>query len=291
MLCNSLQKNGLGDNNAYALAIDKLGRLWVGHLNTGVSIFNEKDWKNYDVVDCPIGERIFDIKVCPKDGDVWMATSAGISRYKIDKDEWEHLTREDGLPEDQASVLAFKNDGTLIVGTKCHRLSIFTRNSNNGNYYFSKNIIAPDRFGPDNCSPVPFTPMGNNLSTNKSNMPSNLINDIIVTNNAGKETIYIATNAGLVKMNDQFKELLFWRGRDYANKIRGLYGGAPKGWQQAPKEIMDQLLLEDYLTCLAEDEQGVIWIGTRQNGTMLADAISGRKSYGEIKQWVIPTIS
>ncbi|MDR1478276.1 MAG: hypothetical protein LBJ00_04975, partial [Planctomycetaceae bacterium] len=72
-------KNGLGDNNGYALAIDKLGRLWVGHLNTGVSVFNGKDWKNYDVVDGPIGERIFDIKICPVDGDVWIATSAGIS--------------------------------------------------------------------------------------------------------------------------------------------------------------------------------------------------------------------
>ncbi|MDR2169721.1 MAG: hypothetical protein LBP59_06235 [Planctomycetaceae bacterium] len=44
-------KNGLGDNNGYGLTIDKLGRLWVGHLNTGVSVFNGKDWKNYDVVD------------------------------------------------------------------------------------------------------------------------------------------------------------------------------------------------------------------------------------------------
>jgi ligand-binding sensor domain-containing protein len=52
-------------------------------LNTGVSVFNGKDWKNYDVVDGPIGERIFDIKICPKDSDVWIATSAGISRYKI----------------------------------------------------------------------------------------------------------------------------------------------------------------------------------------------------------------
>ncbi|MDR2169722.1 MAG: hypothetical protein LBP59_06240 [Planctomycetaceae bacterium] len=51
-----------------------------------------------------------------------MATSAGISRYKIDSDNWKHLTREDGLIEDQASTLAFKNDGTLIVGTQCHRL-------------------------------------------------------------------------------------------------------------------------------------------------------------------------
>jgi hypothetical protein len=42
-----------------------------------------------------------------------------------------------------------------------------------------------------------------------------------------------------------------------------------------PKEIMDQLLLEDYLTCLAEDEQGVIWIGTRQSGFAIADSKTG----------------
>jgi ligand-binding sensor domain-containing protein len=90
----ALIPDGRGDNNGYALAIDKLGRLWVGHLNTRVSVFNGKDWKNYDVVDGPIGERIFDIKICPKDGDVWIATSAGITRYKIDSDTWEHLIRK-----------------------------------------------------------------------------------------------------------------------------------------------------------------------------------------------------
>ncbi|MDR1479042.1 MAG: hypothetical protein LBJ00_08870, partial [Planctomycetaceae bacterium] len=154
------------------MAIDKLGRLWVGHLNTGVSVFNGKDWKNYDVVDGPIGERIFDIKICPVDGDVWMATSAGISRYKIDTDDWEHFTREDGLLEDQASALAFKIDGTLIVGTQCHGLAIFNRNVK-GDYKHAKNIVAPERFGVGNCSPVPLVPMGKDL-------PSNLINDIIV---------------------------------------------------------------------------------------------------------------
>jgi hypothetical protein len=271
------------------LAIDKLGRLWVGHLNSGVSVYNGKDWKNYDVVDGPIGERIFDIKICPKDGDVWMATSAGISRYKINKDEWEHFTRENGLPEDQASVLAFKNDGTLIVGTQCYGLAIFNRIAN-GNYKFYQKIDAPERFGPGNCSPVPLEPREplDRRHPLNGRLLSNLINDIIVTKNTDKETIYVATNAGFVKMNDQFKGLSFWRGRDYADKVRGLYGGAPKGWQQAPKEIMDQLLPEDYLTCLAEDEQGVIWLGTRQNGTMLADAISGKKSYGTIKAMGYP---
>ncbi|MDR1483308.1 MAG: hypothetical protein LBT09_00640 [Planctomycetaceae bacterium] len=273
-------KNGLGDNNGYALAIDKLGRLWVGHLNTGVSVFNGKDWKNYDVVGGPIGERIFDIKICPKDGDVWTATSAGISRYKIDSDDWEHFTREDGLLEDQASSLAFKNDGTLIVGTQCHGLAIFNRTFK-GDYKHSKNIVAPDRFGPNSCSPVPLTPRGIGL-------PSNLINDILVSKNLETETIWIATNAGLVKANSDFKKIEYWRGKDYVDKVKGLYGGAPKDWKPVPSEVINQLLPEDYLTCLAEDDQGVIWMGTRQSGFKIADPQTGKYAFGTQKQMGFP---
>jgi len=37
--------NGLlGDDNGYAIACDKLGRIWVGHLNHGVSVYNGKQW-------------------------------------------------------------------------------------------------------------------------------------------------------------------------------------------------------------------------------------------------------
>jgi streptogramin lyase len=274
-------KNGLGDNNGYALAIDARGRLWVGHLNTGVSVFNGKDWRNYDVVDGPIGERIFDIEICPKDGDVWIATSAGISRYKIESDEWEHFTREDGLLEDQASALAFLDDGTLIVGTQCHGLAIFKRNANV--YKHSRNIIASERYG-SKISHVPLTPMGKFFH-------SNLINDILIAQNAPDEKlggVWIATSTGLIKANNDLTKFEFWRGKDYVDKVRGLWGGAPKDFKPAPKEVMDQLLPEDYLTCLAEDEQGVIWIGTRQNGFVIADAKTGKRAYGNPQRMGLP---
>jgi hypothetical protein len=45
-------KNGLGDNNGYALAIDTRGRLWVGHLNTGVSVFNLHFPKKSRFINC-----------------------------------------------------------------------------------------------------------------------------------------------------------------------------------------------------------------------------------------------
>jgi hypothetical protein len=82
--------------------------------------------------------------------------------------------------------------------------------------------------------------------------------------------------------------LEYWRGKDYAAKVRGLYGGAPKDWKEAPKEILSLLLPEDHLTCLAEDEQGAIWIGTWQNGMVIADQKSGKKSYGNPKTMGYP---
>jgi hypothetical protein len=238
-------------------------------LNSGVSVFNGERWKNYDVVDGPIGERVFDIQTCPIDGDVWIATSAGITRYKLNADEWEHFTREDGLLEDQASSLAFKKDGTLIVGTQCHGIAVFNRSGSN--YKHSKNITAPERFGVNNCSPVPLVPEGDGL-------PTNQINQVIV---ASDSKIWIATPTGLVRSDSSLKTLYYVRGKDYADKVRGLYGGAPKDWKECPNEVKEYLLPEDYITCVAEDATGTIWLGTRRRGFMAIDPKTGRRGTGD----------
>ncbi|MDR3109781.1 MAG: hypothetical protein LBU65_08850 [Planctomycetaceae bacterium] len=262
-------KDGLGDNNAYALVIDKLGRLWVGHVNRGVAVFNGEKWKKYDVLHGLIGDRVFDIQTCPVDGDVWIATSAGITRYKVDSDSWEYITRDDGLPEDQVSSIAFKKDGTLIVGTQCHGIAVFNRSG--GNYKHHKNITAPERFGIDNRSPVPLVPEGEGL-------PTNQINQIIV---AGDGNIWVATPTGLVRSNGALTKLQYVRGRDYADKVRGLYGGAPKDWKECPNEVKEYLLPEDYITCVAEDATGTIWLGTRRRGFMAIDPKTGRRGTGD----------
>ena len=88
-------QDGLGDDNGYAIAVDKLGRIWAGHLNHGVSVYAEnKDgvgrWQCYEVVAAlsrpdtlagPLGERVFAIATNPKDGNVWISTNVGLARY------------------------------------------------------------------------------------------------------------------------------------------------------------------------------------------------------------------
>src|ERR1700677_4587030 len=47
-------KDGLGDDCVYALAVDKLGRVWPGHLNHGGRARNGEKWKNSSILDGPL---------------------------------------------------------------------------------------------------------------------------------------------------------------------------------------------------------------------------------------------
>ncbi len=253
-------KDGLGDDYAYALAVDKQGRVWVGHLNHGVSVFNGTRWQNYDVPNGPIGERIFKIAVCPTDGDVWLATSAGLTRYEVGRDKWKHYTRggcplnrpantfsptggegrDEGdartlpksgnLPSDQINAIAFDQAGNIFVGMQCDGVARATRE---GNYQDWKR-----------------------LPTN--GLPSRLINDLLVLADG---TVYAATTAGLAWSHTDAASWQCRRGVDALDKLKGLAVGAVTN--QVPFDLIKKLLPRDYVTCLTEDVGGVVWLGFR----------------------------
>ena len=260
-------KDGLGDNNAYALACDKLGRVWAGQLNHGVAVFNGEKWRTYDVPDGPLGERVFRIACCPTDGDVWIATSAGLCRYSeraaasspnnppLVTGQWRYYTRAEGLPSDQLSALAFDPEGNLYAGTQCDGIAIARAADD---YRHWRIVPAPDR--------LPVVHAGTGL-------PAKLINDLLFTR-AG--VLYAATTAGLARSGDRGETWTFVRGRDYAAKVKGRTGGPPKGWKEAPKESLEHLLPEDYVTCLAEDAAGLLWLGFRQQGFQTRDPKTNR---------------
>jgi len=240
-------KDGLGDNNGYAICEDRLGRIWVGLLNHGVAVFNGESWKTYDVLEGPFGERVFDLAVSPIDGDVWMATSAGLSRYSESKDNWTSYTRGEGLPEDQANALAFDHQGTLFVGTQCQGIAIGRATDK-----YEKWLLVP---GPET---IPMAATGPGL-------PSPLINDLLVTRDG---TVHAATCAGLATSSDGGRTWSYLRGRDYPEKVRNGTGGPPAGWEDPPAAAIASLLPEDYVTCLAETSAGSLLIGFRQRGLM-----------------------
>ena len=250
------QSDGLGDDNGYALCCDRLGRIWAGQLNHGVAVFNGESWANFDVLNGPLGERIFDIACSPIDGDVWIASSGGLSRYSEESKRWTYLTRSDGLPGDQASALAFDADGNLYVGTQCDGLAIGRRADNYAKWQVVSGEISETKYR---------QPQGTGL-------PSPLINDVLVGSDG---TVFVATSLGLAKSKNQGQSWEYIRGRDYADKVKGRYEAPPKTWTPLPKEKLAALLPEDYVTCLAEDDAGRLWIGFRQQGFAVIDAKSG----------------
>lgn len=239
-------KDGLGDDNVYAVACDQQGRIWAGHLNHGVSVYNGKSWANYGVLDGPLGERVFDIAVSPLNGDVWIATSVGLTRYSVKKDEWSYVTRAEGLASDQVSCLAFTAKGDLFVGTECDGLAIASAADN---YKTWRNVRGPER--------MPNAPQGKGL-------PSSLINDILITKD---QTVYAGTSCGLARSFDNGLSWDYIRGADWEGRVRGLY----KGPTPAKLTITGDLLLEDYVTTLAEDNAGQIWVGHWRRGCEVRD--------------------
>lgn len=249
---NFTTKTGLtGDDNGYAIACDQQNRIWVGHLNHGVSVYNGQKWQNYEVVgglsspdslSGPLGERVFAIKVCPTDGDVWIASSAGLTRYSPKTEDWRYYTRAEGLPSDQASALAFDKDGNLYVGTQCDGIAMADAKDNYKNW---RQVTGADK--------MPTTPTGDGL-------PTNLINDVLVAKDG---TVYAATTAGLAWSKDKGASWQYVRGKDWAAKVKGRFGGPPKGWDE---NQAGAVLAEDYANCVTEDASGNLWLGYRHEG-------------------------
>ena len=233
-------KDGVGDESVYSLAVDQQGRVWAGTLNHGVSVWNGQVWKNYGIQEGPLGEHIFDIAVCPTDGDVWMAPNVGLTRYSPSKDSWSYITMADGLPSDQIQTLAFDGRGNILVGTQSDGIAIasVTDGYHSWEYTQSPKQISEGARG--------------------KGLPSNLINAVLV---ARDWTYYVATTTGLAWSNDAGKNWQFVRGKDFAEKA--------KSKQQ--KSVQDALLAEDYVSCIAEDEHGRLWVGHWQAGHEVID--------------------
>ncbi len=263
-------KEGLGDDNAYALCVDRLGRVWAGHVNHGVSVFNGVEWRNFDVPHGPIGERVFALACSPLDGDVWIATSAGLTRYREKSGRWQPYTMAHGLPENQCSALAFTATGNLVVGTQSHGLALASARED---YRYWTRVAAPERFGPGGVSPWRLEPEGDGLA-------GNCVNALLMGSDG---TVWAATDSGLSWSRSGGMGWTFIRGRDFNGKVRGLLGGAPKGWKAADKQTLGALLGEDHVTALAESADGLILAGHWRCGFSVFNPALGKLVFQDPK--------
>ena len=246
-------KDGLGDNNGYAVACDRKGRIWVGHLNHGVSVYNGEKWQNYEVVgglsrpdtlSGPLGERVFSIAVSPTDGDIWIGTNRGISHYSGANDRWSFFTRVQGLSSDNITAIAIDSEGTVYCGTECQGINIASQGDQ---YRQWREIRAPET--------LPNRGTGTGL-------PCGEINQLLVTDEGA---IVAATTAGIAWSADKGKNWAFRRGENWATR---------SGKHDSNASVRG-CVAEDYIASLAGHTLRALVVGYRRKNAETVDISTG----------------
>ena len=235
----------LADDNIYALAVDQQNRVWAGTASHGVSVFNGRAWKNYDVLQAPIGERIFDIAICPTDGDVWIASNAGLTRYSVAKDLWTTFYPAARLPFNHIQALTFDAQGNIVVGTQTDGVLLAEAK----NEYSKWRVVS-----------FPDSALAPGSSASGDGLPSNMTSDVLAARDG---TIWVATPNGLAWSRDKGRTWRWTRGADYSDKMSNR-------WDLQRFKVQHTLepptWSEDYISCLAEDGAGMLWIGHWRKG-------------------------
>jgi hypothetical protein len=192
------EKEGVGDNCAYALVCDKLGRIWIGTLRNGVTVYNNRSWRSYGSGEGPIGSRVYSMATDPIDGDVWIATNSGITRYSLASDTWTNYTVADGLSSNDVYAIAFDSRGNLYAGTLCDGLCIGSRESQ----YREWRVVHADKHISNDAQGDGF--------------PSEKINDVLVSR---QDVVYVGTCHGLAWSFDKGVHWRFLRGEDWSSNL------------------------------------------------------------------------
>jgi hypothetical protein len=301
-------KDGLGDDSIYALACDLQGRVWIGHLNHGITVFNGQKFQNYEVVaglskpdtlNGPLGERIFRIAVAPDFGTSGQKIEN--QKSKIENPPTFHDTLTDKDSPVAGSVWMASSAGLAIYFPATDTWSYLTRAeglpsdqanaiafANDGTVFIGHqcdgiSIGSPaDRYATwkqvTAAHPTPHPVDGKLVDSpvptvgQGPGLPTDLINDLLVAKDG---TVYAATTLGLAWSTDQGRTWQFVRGADWIDKVKNRFGGPPPNWQ-APTDPNKggAILAEDYTTTLAEDPDGNLLVGHRatEGDTLKAQA-------------------
>lgn len=242
--------------NFTCIAEDRQGRIWVGTDDSGVAVFNGREWKTYDRGNALNGEHVYALAVSPVSGEVAVATSGGVSVYDPGNDSWKALDRSTGLVEDQAASAGFDARGNLWLAYACGGISYSPRKSG---YMQWKNVQAPWYWDNKQFARQPYQPYGDGL-------PSNICNVLACTE---KDQVLVGTWSGLAYSNG-ISSWRFLRGRDYAQKNSNLYGSAARK-TAVPGEGNAKMLSEDFVSSILRQGKD-IFIGYRTQGVDVLDA-------------------
>jgi DNA-binding CsgD family transcriptional regulator len=118
----TVSNNTLANNRVHSVLFDSQQNIWVGHISTGLSVYNNQEgrWTFYRAQTSPLGgDEVRDLllQTGPEGDLVWIATGdGGITRYQ--DGEWTRFTTQEGLPHNQVYNLSLDHFGRVWAATE-----------------------------------------------------------------------------------------------------------------------------------------------------------------------------
>lgn len=258
--------NGMNGNNINDIYVDEEERIWLANYPTGITIRNNR-YQSYDLIKHSLGnnrslvnDQVHDVME-DSDGDLWFATSNGISLYQTGTKEWHSFFSSfDPVPDDENHIflaLCEVSPGVIWAGG-------FTSNI----YKIEKKGFKISCFSPASIAGI---------------RPDQYIFDIKKDSNGD---IWSGGYYNLKRINLETKSVRLYPGVSSITTIlekdaRQMWIGTRMGLYQLDKksgvyQYIDLPIESLYICALYQRENGILYIGTRGAGLLVYDSNEGK---------------
>ena len=254
--------NGMNGNNINDVYVDEEDRIWLANYPTGITIRNNR-YGSYDLIRHSLGnsrslvnDQVHDV-VEDSDGDLWFATSNGISFYQTDTKEWRSFFSSfDPVPNDENHIflaLCEVSPGVMWAGGYTSGIYKIEKKKGFKVTYLSPAAIAgvrPDQYiydikkdsGGDIWSGGYYHLKRINLDTKNVRLYPG-VSSITTIQEKDDRLMWIGTRMGLYLLD----------------KESGIY------------RYIDLPVESPYICALYQREDGILYIGTRGAGLLVYD--------------------
>lgn len=254
--------NGMNGNNINDIYVDEEERIWLANYPTGITVRNNR-YGSYDLIRHSLGnslslvnDQVHDV-LEDSDGDLWFATSNGISLYQTDTKEWHSfLSSFDPVPDDENHIflaLCEASPGVIWAGGFMSGICKIEKKKGFKISHISPAAIAgvrPDQYifdikkdsGGDIWSSGYHHLKRINLETKSVRLYPG-VNSITTIQEKDTRQMWIGTRMGLYQLD----------------KESGVY------------QYVDLPIESPYICALFQRDDGILYIGTRGAGLLVYD--------------------
>ena len=249
--------NGMNGNNINDIYVDEEERIWLANYPTGITIRNNR-YGSYDLIKHSLGnnrslvnDQVHDVME-DSDGDLWFATSNGISFYQTDRREWRSFFSSfDPVPDDENHIflaLCEVSPGVIWAGGFTSGIYKIEKKKGFKISYLSPAAIAGIR-------------------------PDQYIFDIKKDSSGD---VWSGGYYHLKCINLETKSVRLYPGVSSITTIRQMWIGTRMGLYQLDKQsgvyrYIDLPVESPYICALYQREDGILYIGTRGAGLLVYD--------------------